>query len=143
MEHESDRVLEGKILHEESYPRLQEREVLIDNAFKMDHIDGKYVREVKMSSKMQESDHLQMLFYLYQLELRGVQKRGLISYTKEKKTVEVILDNDERAKVKRAIAQAYRVIEQAKPPVVKKLPYCKSCAYFGFCYVREADEYAT
>ena len=46
MEEESDRVLQGKLLHESSYPRLKEKEVLIDGAFKMDAIDGRYVREV-------------------------------------------------------------------------------------------------
>lgn len=140
MEDESDRVVQGKILHEVAYPSLQQKEILIDDAFKIDALDGEYVREVKLSSKMLESDKLQMLFYLYQLSLRGIKKKGLISYTKEKKTVEIDLTEQSIKKVKQAIAGVYEVLDKHSPPVVKKVPYCKSCAYFGFCYSMEVDE---
>lgn len=140
MEEESDQVLKGTVLHENSYTRLKDKEILIDNTFKIDAIDGKYIREVKLSSKMLESDKMQMLFYLYQLSLRGINKIGLISYTKEKKTIEVELNGENLKKVKQAIAGAYEVLEQKSPPIVKKLPYCKTCAYYGFCYAMEVDE---
>jgi len=141
MESESDRVLEGAILHETSYPRLNKKEILIDGAFKIDAIDGEYVREIKLSSKMQESDKMQMLFYLYQLFLRGMKKKGLISYTKEKKTVEVLLTEENKRNIQRAIAGAYQIIDRGTPPPLKKLRYCKSCAYYPFCFSREDDDY--
>lgn len=140
MEDESDRVLQGKVLHESSYPRLKEKEILIDGAFKLDAIDGEYVRETKLSSKMEQSDKMQLLFYLYQLSIRGIKKKGLLSYTKEKKTVEVNLTKEKEKEIKQAIAEVYTIIDSPTPPKVIKLPYCKSCAYFGFCYVQEADE---
>lgn len=140
MEEEHDRVIQGKLLHENSYPRLKEKETFIDGAFKIDAIDGNYVREVKISSKMKESDKLQMLFYLYQLSLRGIGKKGLISYTKEKRTLEVELTDKNRKKIKKAIAEVYKIIEQPSPPPVKKMPYCKSCSYYEFCFIREVEE---
>lgn len=140
MEEDSDRVMQGKVLHESAYPRLDKKEILIDDAFKLDAIDKEYVREVKLSSKMKESDKLQMLFYLYQLSLRGVEKKGLISYTKEKRTVEVVLTEENRQKIKKAIAEAYHIVEQSSPPKRKKVPYCKSCAYYGFCFAMEVDQ---
>ncbi|MFT8320261.1 MAG: CRISPR-associated protein Cas4 [Bacillus sp. (in: firmicutes)] len=140
MENESDRVIQGAVLHESSYSRLKNKEILIDGAFKIDAIDGDYVREIKISSKMKESDEMQMLFYLYQLSLRGIEKKGLISYTKEKKTIEVILTEEKVTKVKKAIAEVYKIIEREKPPVLKKLRYCKSCAYYNFCFSREDDD---
>lgn len=139
-ENEHDRVLQGKILHETAYPRIETRELLIDNSFKIDAIDGDYLREIKLSSKMEESDKLQMLFYLYQLSIRGIQKKGLISYTKEKKTVEVELNEEMKKKIKKAIAEVYKIIAAPSPPVVKKLPYCRSCSYYEFCYAGEVDE---
>lgn len=139
MEDESDRVLQGKVLHDSSYPRLKNKEVLIDN-FKIDSIDGKYVREVKLSSKMAKSDTLQMLYYLYQLSLRGIEKTGLISYTKEKKTVEVELTEERKKEVQKVMAEIYQIIDEPAPPAAKKVPYCKNCAYFGFCYAGESDE---
>jgi CRISPR-associated exonuclease Cas4 len=140
MENESDRVLEGQVLHDQAYQRLLNREILIDNAFKIDMIDGEYVREVKLSSKMTKADYLQMLFYLYQLELRGIMKKGLISYTKERKTEEVTLADKERKEIQQAIADVYQVIEQETPPATIHLPYCKSCAYHSFCYAVEVEE---
>ncbi len=140
MEDESDRVLQGTVLHESAYPRLKQKEILIDDAFKVDAIDGEYIREVKLSSKMTESDKLQMLFYLYQLSLRGIEKKGLISYTKEKRTIEVVLTEKNRQQVKKAITEVYNIVEQPSPPILIKVPYCKSCAYYGFCYSMEVDD---
>lgn len=140
MEEESDLVLQGKVLHETAYPRLEKKEILIDDAFKLDAIEGDYIREIKLSSKMMESDKLQMLFYLYQLSLRGIEKKGLISYTKEKRTVEVVLTEENREKVKKTIAEVYKILEQSTPPKLEKKAYCKSCAYYNFCFAAEVDE---
>lgn len=143
MEDESDRVLQGKVLHETSYPRLKQKEILIDNAFVIDAIEGDYVREIKLTSKMQRSDTMQMLFYLYQLAQRGLKKKGLISYTKEKKTVEVELTEDNAVEIKQAIEEINEIINKINPPSVINLRYCKSCAYYEFCYVGEVDDIET
>ncbi|MFC7394020.1 CRISPR-associated protein Cas4 [Scopulibacillus cellulosilyticus] len=140
MEQEDDRVLEGKVLHQRAYPQIKKREILIDNAFKVDMIDGGYIREVKISSKMPEVDKMQMLFYLYQLEQRGIKKKGLISYTTERKTVGIELNKENRKLIKNAITRTKEIIEQDQPPILKKYPYCKSCAYFSFCYSMEDDD---
>jgi CRISPR-associated exonuclease Cas4 len=137
MEQESDRVTEGKILHEQSYNRIADREILIDDAFKIDLIDGDYVREIKLSSQMTNADRLQMLFYLYELDKRDIKKKGLISYTKERKTEEILLGEKEKKEVAQSIAGVYEVIENSKPPRLEKLPYCKKCAYYSFCYALE------
>lgn len=125
MEDESDRVLQGSVLHENAYPRIEKREILIDDAFKIDALEGEYVREIKLTSKMMESDILQMLFYLYQLSLRGIDKKGLLSYTKEKKTLEVILTPEKEEVIKKAIAGVYQIIDKNSPPAAVKVPYCK------------------
>ncbi|OEH93024.1 CRISPR-associated protein Cas4 [Bacillus solimangrovi] len=140
MENESDRVLEGQVLHENAYKRLDSREVLIDNAFKIDMIDGEYVREVKLSSRMTKADRLQMLYYLYQLNLRGIQKKGLISYTKERRTEEILLGDEEKKEIEQAITEVHGVRNLPSPPSVIKLPYCRKCAYYSFCYSIEVSD---
>ncbi|MED4163629.1 Dna2/Cas4 domain-containing protein [Halalkalibacterium halodurans] len=107
---------------------------------KFDSMDGEYVREVKLSSRMKDSDKMQMLFYLYQLDQKGIKKKGLISYTKEKRTIEMVLGEKETQQVRQAIAEAFQVIKQPRPPVVKRLSYCKKCAYYSFCYALEVDD---
>ncbi|EGL83973.1 CRISPR-associated protein Cas4 [Caldalkalibacillus thermarum TA2.A1] len=140
LENEHDRVLEGKVVHDKSYPYLEQKEILIDNAFKIDAIDGEYVREVKISSKMTEADRLQMLFYLYQLDLRGIRKKGLISYTKERRTEEIELTEQNKKRVRQVIAEVMKVLDMPAPPAVKRVSYCTKCAYYGFCYAMERDE---
>ena len=67
METEHDRVMEGTALHESSYRYLEDKELLIDGDIRIDAVDGEYIREVKISSKMEKSDKWQLLFYLYEI----------------------------------------------------------------------------
>ena len=64
MEQNSSRVESGKIVHENSYKRMKSKEVLVDDILKLDIIQGDYIREVKISSKMQEADEMQLYYYL-------------------------------------------------------------------------------
>ena len=134
------RVQDGKFLHEQSYKRTKEKELLIDNHFKIDNLDGDYVREVKLSSKMTKADKYQLLYYLYQLKLRGLVRKGLVSYTKERKTEEVILTDREEKKVRYIEADIKKIISLKKVPQVIHKPYCKKCAYYEFCYANEVED---
>src|SRR5690625_184128 len=99
MEEGYERVQDGKILHERSYKRASKKELFIDERFKVDALDGEYIREIKLSSKMSEADKYQLLFYLYQLKKRGLRRKGLVSYTKEKKTEEIILTEEDEKRL--------------------------------------------
>src|SRR5690625_8002941 len=91
MEEENEKVQDGKMLHERSYKRANKKELYVDEGFKVDALDGEYVREIKLSSKMSKADKYQLLFYLYQLKKRGLMRKGLVSYTKKQNTEEIIL----------------------------------------------------
>jgi CRISPR-associated exonuclease Cas4 len=134
MEEGHERVQEGKLLHERSYKNADKKELMVDQGFKIDAIEGEYVREVKVTSKMTEADRWQLLFYLYELKKRGLEKKGLISYTKEKKTEEVVLTVDDEKSLDKMTAEIKATIDQPNPPKLRKLPYCKKCAYYDFCY---------
>ncbi|KJE27109.1 hypothetical protein LG52_913 [Geobacillus kaustophilus] len=81
-----------------------------------------------------------MLYYLYELKKRGIHKKGLISYTKERKTEEVILTEEDERKVEKALKDIYQILQLPSPPPLKKLSYCPKCAYYEFCYALEGDE---
>src|SRR5699024_5262705 len=117
LEEGHERVQAGKILHEKAYKNAQNKELEIDN-IKIDAIEGNYVREVKITSKMPKSDRWQLLFYLYQLKQYGLTKKGLISYTKEKKTEEVILTENDEKKIEEIMSQIEGIIAQSTPPSV-------------------------
>lgn len=140
-ETEHERVIEGTFLHEKAYPR-KDKEIVIEDAV-IDVIDGEYIQETKLSSKMQKVDEWQLLYYLFLLKQRGIEKKGKIAYTKEKKVVEVVLTEKKEKKLKKKIAEIYRVIESEFAPKFKKLPYCNNCAYYDFCFALEAEGDAT
>lgn len=139
LENNSDRVLQGKVVHEASYNTAKYKEKLIDNMIKVDILQGDKVKEVKISSKMTESDKMQILYYLFYLKQLGINKKGSLNYVKEKKVVEVELNEGYENKIKETLIEIRTLLEKEYPPKVEKLPYCKKCAYYEFCYVKEID----
>lgn len=139
-EEEHDRVMDGKLLHERAYKNADRKELMVEDAFKVDVLDGEYVREVKLSRKMTEADRYQLLFYLYQLKKRGLVRKGLISYTKERKTEEVTLTAEDEKKLDAIEKSILAIMKMDSPPPLVKKAYCKSCAYFDFCFAGEGEE---
>lgn len=135
---EHDRVVEGVVLHDTSYRGLK-HDIALDEFTSIDAIDRTVVREVKISSKMEDSDRMQLIYYLYLLKERGIEKTGLLSYPKEKKTVEVVLDKAAEEKIKAIINGIEHLQTQNIPPLSRK-PICRSCAYFDYCFADEQEE---
>lgn len=138
MEDKSDRVLQGKLVHEGSYTRIKTREIMIDELLKIDIIDD-YIREVKITSKMSLADEMQLLYYLYYLKNMGIQKTGIINYVKEKRRVVINLDEKKEREIINALKDINKITSLDKPPKVEKLPYCKKCSYYELCYCGEVD----
>lgn len=139
-ENNNDRVLQGKVLHESSYIREKNnKEIDIDNTIKIDVMDRQYVREVKISSKMKESDRMQLLYYLYYLKQLGINRKGKINYTKEKRVEEISLTTDDEEVIKNVLINISEIENMKIPPKTINKPYCKKCAYYEFCYSGEED----
>ncbi|ERI93850.1 CRISPR-associated protein Cas4 [Clostridiales bacterium oral taxon 876 str. F0540] len=139
MENTSDRVLQGKVVHENSYPRQQYKEILIDDIIKVDIIDKDYIKEVKLSSKMEKSDRMQLLYYLYYLKELGINKKGTVNYVKEKKVEEVELTEEHEKEIQKVLIDIKEILKRERPPKLIKLPYCSKCAYYEYCYVKEKE----
>lgn len=139
MENTSDRVLQGKIVHETSYTREKSKEILIDDMIKLDILEKDYVKEVKISSKMEKPDRMQLLYYLFYLKQLGIEKKGTINYVKEKKIETVELTENDEEEIKNALVSIKEILNKDKPDKVMKLPYCKKCAYYEYCYVKEVE----
>ncbi|KPU26817.1 CRISPR-associated protein Cas4 [Caloranaerobacter sp. TR13] len=137
MEQNSDRVMIGKLIHENSYKRLKKKEVLIDDMLKIDILDNDYVREVKISSKMTKADKMQLIYYLYYLDSLGIKKKGLINYVKEKRQEEIELTDEYKREIEKALIDIKEISQKRKPPELVKLPYCTKCAYYEFCFAKE------
>ena len=139
MEHNSQAVAEGKLIGETTYQRRAKKwkELNLGNS-KIDHFDPQTntIREVKKSAKLEHAHVAQVQYYLYLLEQRGInQAKGLIEYPKQRKTREVTLDESSRKEVESWEAEVERIINLPNCPELIKKSYCRSCAFYDFCFV--------
>ena len=111
MEHTSDMVYDGKLLHEVSYPQRAERyeEVLISAHYedialvgKIDFFDAQrnIVHEVKRSNKVEKAHFRQVKFYLWLLELNGISNATGYWSIRLRKRDEVFLTEQDREELK-------------------------------------------
>jgi len=142
MEHNSDLVTQGNIIHENAYPQRSERysELEIAN-IKIDYYDSKrkIIHEVKKSIKEHESHLWQLKYYMYVLEKAGIMNvRGILEYPKERRTEEVYLSKLDISRLKEIEQEIPRIIEGECPPVITHNK-CKKCSYYDFCFSGEKN----
>jgi CRISPR-associated exonuclease Cas4 len=133
-EHDSDKVYLGKLLHEESYSRHKKRGITLDNMINIDIINGNLLNEVKYSDKMEEADIIQIKYYLYYLKQMGIEKKGILSYPRQKKKEIITLSKEDEAIIEHILPLINNITLKDKPPEKIKNKYCTKCAYYGFCY---------
>lgn len=138
-EEENDRVIQGKVLHEKAYNKEKNKEVTVDENIKLDILDSKYIREIKLSSRMPESDRKQLMYYLYYLKSLGIEKKGKINYTLEKRIEEVELTPEDIVEIEETLVDIRKIESSDKIPKPINSSICKKCSYYEFCYVKEGE----
>ncbi len=138
MEHHSELVAEGKLIHETSYPRRAERyqEVELDG-IKIDYYDAKdkVIHEVKKTSKMEDAHEWQVKYYIYKLQQEGIDGvTGILEYPKLKKTTEVLLIERDCKEIEAMMQKIETIIHQEKAPEIIESRVCKKCSYQDFCF---------
>lgn len=141
MEHSSDAVSDGKLLHETSYPQRADKysEIEIDGS-KIDFYDArnKVIHELKRSDKMEEAHEWQLKYYIYLLEQNGIEAvTGILEYPKLKQTKSIVLSEPDRVYLQMAIMQIEKIATEEKCPALLNAKICKSCSYYDFCYCTE------
>lgn len=143
-EHTSDLVLEGKLIHEDSYPQRSEKyeEIELDG-IKVDYYDAKskVIHEIKKSNKVEKAHEWQVKYYLYVFEQDGIEGvTGLLEYPVLRKTQPVILSDLDREKIEEMKKDIEKIISDENcPPLIQK-SLCRNCSYFEFCYSKELEE---
>ena len=134
MEQSSEKVKLGSLLHETSYKRKM-KEVELES-IKIDFLENKgEIHEVKKSRKIEDAHEFQMLYYLFYLKKKGIPGlKGVIDYPLLRRRKEVMLDRDKEIQILKILREIESIIEQGKPPLADRLPYCKSCSYYNFCW---------
>lgn len=131
----SDRVTLGKLLHENSYKEYEKKEILFDQILKIDILDRGQIHEVKMSNRMNHATIMQLAYYLYYLKQFGIHKSGTINYPLQKQVIQIQLTPELEREVIDSLKGIKEILNLPKPPPPEKKDYCKSCAYFEFCFV--------
>lgn len=137
MEKDNERVAHGKLVHEYSYLNKKDKELFVDNLLKIDIIDKKYVHEVKLSSKLSYPAIMQLVYYLYYLNEKGIHKEGIIHYPKEKVTQKIVLNDNYKKEINKALIGIKKITESPTPPKTINSSICKKCAYYEFCFCGE------
>lgn len=140
MEHNSENVQEGKWISETTYDRRPKkwRELAIGNV-KIDQFDPveKVIREIKKSQKLEYAHIAQVQYYLYVLEQHGIHgATGIIEYPKQKKTTRIpALTDADRKSIRGWELEIECIVSLTESPGLVKKSYCKTCAFYEFCYV--------
>lgn len=141
MEHTSDLVSEGKLIHETSYPQRSEKyeEIEIEGC-KIDYYDAKnkVIHEIKKSDKIEVAHEWQVKYYIYVLEQNGIEGvTGILEYPTIRHKSHVELNNDDREKIIEMTNEIQSLIESEFCPPTISSKICINCSYYEFCYVEE------
>lgn len=144
MEHTSDLVYEGKLIHEESYPQRSAKyeEVEIEG-IKVDYYDTlhKVIHEIKKSDKVEVAHEWQLKYYIYVFEQNGIEGvSGVLEYPTLRKKNIVLLNDIDRDIICEITNEIIKVIESDLCPPLEKKRICKNCSYLDFCYSGEEEE---
>lgn len=82
---------------------------------------------------MAEADRFQLLYYLYELNRKGIGAIGVINYPLLRKIVRIVPTDDDFRKM-RGVLQRMRDIVTGPfvEPHYKRI--CRKCAYYDFCF---------
>lgn len=141
MEHTSELVSEGNLLHERAYSQRSERykELAIDG-IRIDFYDtqNKIIHEIKNSNKREEAHIWQLKYYIYVLENNGIEGvTGILEFPKLRKTEEVILSEADREIISEYKTDIERIINSDICPDTIPKSKCKNCSYYDFCWINE------
>jgi len=136
LEDNSEDVRIGKVLHEISETRVDE---VSFEGIKVDKITKDYVIEVKKSDSDIEAGKWQLLYYLYILKQKGIEKKGRLEVFEKKKQdkKQFILElNEENEKRLLEILEDIKaILNKEAPPEPIFESKCKRCAYYEYCFL--------
>jgi CRISPR-associated exonuclease Cas4 len=135
LEDNSEDVRIGRVLHEIDENRVDE--VSIEN-IKIDKITKDYVIEVKKSDSDIEAAKWQLLFYLWRLKQKGIEKKGRLEVfennRQNKKKFVIELNEENEKRLLEIIKEIENMLSLPMPePVFENK--CKRCAYYEFCFL--------
>ena len=138
MEHTSEAVKDGKVVHEHSYPQRSEKYTELDLGIaKIDFYDArnKVVHEIKRSNKVEEAHAWQVKYYLWLLKKAGIEgATAILEYPLIRKTQQLRLEPEDEEYLESCLLEIEELLQNLQPPDRRKKSFCKSCSYFELCW---------
>ena len=135
LEDNSEEVRIGRVLHENK-STTQNAEVAIDN-IKTDKITDKYIVEYKKSDADLEATIMQVKYYMYILNQKGIKKDGKIEVfekNKQNNKIHYIENNEQINNEINELKKEIEILYNMKiPPKQQRENKCKKCAYSDYC----------
>jgi len=127
----------GKALHE-GRERADNSELSIDQ-IKIDKLTKEYLIEVKKSDADLEAAKWQLVYYLYILKGKGIERKGRLEIVEKNRTGGqkeiIVLDEANEAEIRRIEKEIEELIASEEVPDRIKAASCKKCAYYEYCYI--------
>ena len=134
LEDNSEDVRIGKVLHEINETKVDE---VSFEGIKVDKITKDYVVEVKKSDSDIEAAKWQLLYYLYILKQKGIEKKGRLEVfeknRQDRKRFEFVLDMENEIKLKEILDNIEQLINSPIPPKPKLEKKCKRWILSNIC----------
>ena len=138
MEHTSDLVYEGNLIHENSYLSRGDAFAEIElDGIKIDFYDrkNKIIHEIKKSKSHEEAHEWQLKYYMYVLKKNGTEGvTGILEYPAIRKTQNISLTETDILKIEQYIGQIEMITRNEHAPDRIKKSKCKNCSYLDFCW---------
>ncbi len=135
MEHTSENVEIGKIIHEKKYERKR-KEIRLDG-IKIDFFEANkgIIHEIKKSKSINIAHKTQLKYYLWYFKNIGIEAIGSLDYPeiRQKETIE-LKENDVK-EIEQIITDIEKIISEKSPPDVINSKICKKCSYYDLCYM--------
>jgi CRISPR-associated exonuclease Cas4 len=136
LEDNSEDVRIGKVLHEISESRVDE---VSFEGIKVDKITKDYVVEVKKSDSNIEAAKWQLMYYLYILKQKGIEKKGRLEVfeknKQDKKRFVIELTEENERKLLEILEEIKSILSKNLPPKPKFENKCRKCAYYEYCFL--------
>ena len=143
MEHTSEVVDEGRLIHETSYARRSAKWQEINlGVAKIDFYDPqeKVIHEIKKSNKKEEAHIAQVKYYLYLLKEIGVDATAILEYPALRETLQVELHPDDMKEIEKWLEEIEDIVKSEECPGLLPRTKCSKCAYLDFCWSGEVEE---
>lgn len=143
MEHASDLVYEGKLIHENSYPQRSEHYTEIEmDGIKIDFYDPKrkVIHEIKKSDSYEQAHEWQIKYYIYVMQRNGMEGiTGILEYPKMRETRTIEFTQADHDEINRMLGEISRITVSVQCPDKKSFSKCRNCAYSDFCWSGEMN----